>query len=81
VRLQTREGGRISAVALHDCETTLARLDGMELHQQDWGDMRIPLRAVCEVRRSIGITLECAFADVERQVGISAVGCEFHPAA
>lgn len=77
VRLQAGAGAKIVAMALHDCETTVARIDGMALHRQEWGDVRIPLNPPREVMRSIGVTLDCQFADVERQIGISAVGCEF----
>ncbi len=80
IRLQSGAGAAIRAIALHDCECTLARIEGLQLGQSEWGDVRIPLQPARAVTRSIGITLDCEFADVERQIGISAVGCEFQTA-
>lgn len=77
VRLKTDLGAKIVALALHDCETTIARVENIDLRQQEWGDVRINLNPPRKVMRSIGITLDCEFGDVARQIGISAVGCEF----
>lgn len=77
VRLQADSGAKIVGLALHDCETTVARIDHLDLRLQEWGDVRIPLNPPRNVVRSIGVTLDCEFADVERQISISAVGCEF----
>ncbi len=76
VRLKADSGAKIVALALHDCETTIARVENIDLRQQEWGDVRIALNPPRNVMRSIGITLDCEFGDVARQIGISAVGCE-----
>lgn len=77
VRLKASAGAKIVGVALHDCETTVARVDGLEVHRGEWGDVRIALEPAREVVRTIGVTLDCEFSDVEREISISAVGCEF----
>lgn len=76
VRLKTDSGARIVALALHDCETTITRVENLDLHQQEWRDVRIALTPPRNVHRSLGITLDCEFGEIERQIGISAVGCE-----
>lgn len=77
VRFKAQTGAQISAMVLHDCERTLTRRDKMDIRREDWDDVRIALDPPCLVARSLGLTLECAFADVSRQIAISAIGCEF----
>ena len=77
LRLQTGSGAHVGSVALHDCETTIARIDDLSLQRPEWGDIRIPFDSPRRIARSIGVTIGCEFRDIERQVGISAVGCEF----
>jgi|GEM_PF-4905451 len=77
LRLRTEPGARISALSLHDCELTLARVENLDLRRADWADVRVPLTPVPRLVRSLGVTLDCDFADTQRVLGISAVGCEF----
>jgi hypothetical protein len=77
LRLQTGSGARIGSVALHDCEKTVAHVDGLSLQRTHWGDLRIPLAAPQRIARGIGVTIGCEFDAIDRQVAISAVGCEF----
>jgi hypothetical protein len=77
VRMKTGAGAKIVGMALHDCETTVARIDAMSETREEWSDVRIALNPPREVMRTIGVTLDCEFADVEREISISAVGCEF----
>lgn len=81
VRFRAQNGARISAMTLHDCERTLMRREKMDIRGEDWDDVRIALDPPCLVARSLGLTLECAFADVARQIAISAIGCEFETGA
>lgn len=76
VRLQGGRGAAIASMAVHDSEMTLVRLDNLSLQHEHWQDVRIPLAAPLCITRCIGVTLECQFADVERHISISAVGCE-----
>lgn len=77
VRMKAGQGATLNAMALHDCERTLARFDKLDLRRDDWADVRLALDPPCAMVRSLGVTLECTFADVARQIGISAIGCEF----
>lgn len=77
VRLKAERGASIHAMTLHDCERTLVRIENMDIRRDDWEDVRVALDQPCGMVRSLGLTLECAFADVARQIGISTVGCEF----
>lgn len=77
VRLKAERGAMISTMTLHDCERTVAHKEKMEIRQEDWGDVRVALDQPCFILRSVGLTLECTFADVDRQIAISAIGCEF----
>lgn len=77
VRFKAQSGALISALTLHDCERTLTRQDKMDIRREDWDDVRIALAPPCLVARSLGLTLECTFGDVARQIAISAIGCEF----
>ncbi|OYQ36211.1 hypothetical protein CHU95_05320 [Niveispirillum lacus] len=77
VRFRAQKGARIQSLTVHDCERTLTRREKLDIHQTAWGDVRIALDPSCLVARSLGLTLECAFADIARQIEISAVGCEF----
>lgn len=78
LRMQAQAGAHISALVLHDCEVLLSRVDDLQLRSPAWCDVRIA--TPCTVVRSLGLTLECRFQDVARELGISAVGCEFLPA-
>jgi hypothetical protein len=77
LRVKAERGATINALTLHDCELTLVRLEKLHIRSDDWKDVRIALDPPCAVARSLGLTLDCAFADVGRQISISAAGCEF----
>lgn len=77
LRVKAERGAAINALTLHDCERTLVRLEKLRICSDDWKDVRIALDPPCAVARSLGLTLDCAFADVGRQIAISAAGCEF----
>ncbi|MFM2041482.1 MAG: hypothetical protein RLY86_58 [Pseudomonadota bacterium] len=81
VRLRSQAGAAITAVTLYDCERTIARLDGLDLRRADWDDARIALDPGSTVMRSPGLTIDCTFADVDRRIAISAIGCEFQVGA
>ncbi|WP_374339775.1 hypothetical protein [Leeia sp.] len=76
IRMQGGKGASISSVALHDGEIALVRLDTLNLQHEQWQDVRIPLATPLCITRCIGVTFECQFADVDRYISISAVGCE-----
>ena len=77
LRFQSGGGAWVESVMLHDCEVTVARIDGLALRQPEWGDVRVPFDKPCAVARCIGVTLGCKFEETGRQVCVSAVGCEF----
>ena len=77
VRHKAARGASISAMTLHDCERTLVHMEKLAIRQDDWADTRLALDQPCFAARTLGVTLTCDFADVERQIAVSAVGCEF----
>lgn len=77
LRLKAEAGACVSAMTVHDCEQTLAHVGGVDIRRDDWDDVRVGLDPPCVLHRSLGVTVECAFADVGRQIGVSAIGCEF----
>ncbi|SNS81493.1 hypothetical protein SAMN05880556_11294 [Azospirillum sp. RU38E] len=77
IRFKAEQGALISAMTLHDCERTLTHRENLALQHVDWDDVRIALDPPCLMSRSLGLTLECSFSDVARQISISAIGCEF----
>lgn len=77
IRHKAARGASISAITLHDCERTLMRMQKMAIRHDDWADTRLALDPPCYAARTLGLTLTCDFADVDRQLAISAVGCEF----
>ncbi len=77
VRMKADRGASIQSVTLHDGERGLAHMAGLGIHRGQWEDVQIPLDQPAAVTHGLGVTVHCAFADVGRRIGISAIGGEF----